>query len=485
MFVPKPTLRGDFPELWFPSILRSKGGALPDNDLKPESPRANDAPLANALGLLTRAIFAVVRECKENGTLAVGRAVYTVRPNFNLKYSVDPTVLNFGLEQLEEEVWDYKNQSDIFETKIRTLPEFQTAESLIGKESQHRELLRHFAFAVAHASLSGVAPQALTRHIETLLGDLQARERSCIATIWLAGVTLASERISVSDALVLRRPTRRDLQEKVTVESAHYAHAFQPSVYFSCIAELRLRYLYPVAQQAAVERLVLALRLFRLGAVASSMYAFKADSFDPLANVGIGGPGRTGREAYELSCGDSPVLADFLKEITPLLPTHLDFPQQKPDFFSIALHWYGEVLLSPLPPEGSVASAVACLEALFLENVQTEMSYRLGMRVAGLMRCFGFPSVDVQAVVKNAYDVRSKYVHGDEQDNKWSPQKLLELSSSISDYARLALLAFCQLRGKLSRRELMASVEMSLLDDKSRDELQATCDQVKFCRKPA
>jgi hypothetical protein len=132
-----------------------------------------------------------------------------------------------------------------------------------------------------------------------------------------------------------------------------------------------------------------------------------------------------------------------------------------------------------------VASAIACLEALFLENVQVEMSYRLGMRVAGLMRCFGYPSLGVQAVVRNAYNVRSKYVHGDEQDKEWSPQKLLELSRSISDYARLALLTFCQLRGKLPRQQLMASVERSLLDDQSRTELCAMCDQVKFCRKPA
>jgi hypothetical protein len=459
---------------------------LLNTDPELELPPRDDAPLANALEVLIRAIFAVVKECKANGTLAVRRVAYTLRPNFNLRYSVDPTIMNFGLEQAEEEIWDYKNQSDIFEARIRPLREFQMVESLIEQESQHSELLRHFAFAVAQASLSETSPQILAGHVETLLGDLQTKERDCKATVWLTGVTLAGECVSVSDTLVLRRPNRRDLQEQVTPESAHYAHAFQPLVSFSCIAELRFRYLYPMARQAAVEKLILALRLFRLGAVTSSMCAFEASSFDTLANVRIGGgPVRIGRETYELSSGDAPTLADFLEEIAPLLPTHLDSPRPRLDFFSIALHWYGEALLAQLPPEGSVASAVACLEALFLENVQTEMSYRLGMRIAGLMRCFGFQSLEVQAVVKDAYDVRSKYVHGDEQDKKWSPQKLHDLSRSISEYARLALLAFCQLRGKISRRELLAGVEKSLLDDKSRNELHGTCDQLKFCRKLA
>ena len=455
---------------------------MQSGDPETELPSTSYGPLASALESLTATISAVVKECKENGTLATRRITYTLRPNFNLRYSVDPTIMNFGLEQAEEEAWDYKYQPD-FEARIQRLPEFQIAESLIGQEPHHALLLRNFFLAVARDALSGGAPQVLARHAETLLGDLRTTERSCDATIWLTGVILTNERISVSEDLVLRRPTRRDLQEKVTAESAHYAHAFQSPVSFSCIAERRLRYLYPVSRQASVERLVLALRLFRLGAVASSIYELEEESFDAIRNVRVGAPGRSGREAYELRPEDAASLADFLKEITPLLPTQLDFPQPKPNFFSTALHWYGEALFAQLPPEGSVSSAVACLEALFLENVHTEMSYRLGMRVAGLMRCLGFSPLEVQAVVKNAYNVRSRYVHGDEQDKEWSPQKLIDLSRVISDYARLAVLAFCQLKKSTSRPELLASVEKSLLDDKSRAELQSTCEQIKFCRK--
>jgi hypothetical protein len=473
-------LRQSPPDIYFDA----EGSALPDRDPEPELPRENDTSLANALELLTRAMFAVVKECKENGTLAARRTTYTLRPNFNLMYSVDPTIMNFGIEQVEEEVWDYKNQSDFLEARIQGLPELQAVESLIGQEPHHRQMLRNFMLAVAHSSLSATAPQPLTGHVETLLGDLQTKERPCKGTVWLTGVTLASECISVSDTPILRRPTRHDLQEKVTAESAHYAHALQAPVSFSCIAELRLRYLYPMTRQDSVEKLALALRLFRLGAVASSAYAFEEDSFRLLANVRFGGPSRAGREAYELSPGDAANLADFLAEINPLLPTQFGFPKPKADFFPIALHWFGEALLAPLPPEGSVASAVACLEALFLENVQAEMSYRLGLRVAGLLRCFGFPSLEVQAIVKSAYNVRSRYVHGDEQDKEWTPQELLGLSRAISDYARIALLAFCQLKEKIPRGELLARVERSLLDDKSREELQATCGQIKFCRKP-
>ena len=81
--------------------------------------------------------------------------------------------------------------------------------------------------------------------------------------------------------------------------------------------------------------------------------------------------------------------------------------------------------------------------------------------------------------------MRSKYVHGDEQDKKWSIQKLLVLSRSVLDYSRLALLVFCQLKGKISRHDLLALVDSSLLDDKSRLELGVLCYHVKFCGTPA
>ncbi len=447
--------------------------------------RTNEASLASALESLAAAIFALVRQSKDSGELVVERTTYFLRPNFNLTYSVDPTVMNFGLEEVEEEVWNYKKQSDFVELKVKRLHEFQVVESLVGSDTHDAQLLRSFAFTVAGASLSAGSLESLSNYVGSLLGDIQKKARRCRAKVWLTGVTLGCESVRASDALVLRRPTRSDLQEKVTAESAHYAHAFQPRIWFSCIADLQLRGLYPMARQGEVEKLVLALRLFRLGSVSSSMYAFESDSFDPFSNATLGGPGRAGREAYEVSPSDAPALAAFLDEIVPLLPTNFEVPESKRDYISIALHWYGESLLATVPLEGSVASAIACLEALFLESVQTEMSYRLGVRIAGLLRCFGLSPLDAQSVVKQAYDVRSKYVHGDEQDKKWSIQKLLVLSRSVLDYSRLALLVFCQLKGKISRHDLLALVDSSLLDDKSRLELGVLCYHVKFCGTPA
>jgi hypothetical protein len=61
---------------------------LQSGDPETELPSTSYGPLASALESLTATISAVVKECKENGTLATRRITYTLRPNFNLRYSL-------------------------------------------------------------------------------------------------------------------------------------------------------------------------------------------------------------------------------------------------------------------------------------------------------------------------------------------------------------------------------------------------------------
>jgi hypothetical protein len=50
----------------------------------------------------------------------------------------------------------------------------------------------------------------------------------------------------------------------------HYAHAFHTETWFSCIADYRLVLTRRIDSQVESGRLITALRLFRLGSVASS-----------------------------------------------------------------------------------------------------------------------------------------------------------------------------------------------------------------------
>jgi len=197
-----------------------------DASSTPEPLIVRDPSLANAIKSLATAILVLVREAREKGSLAVHPRTYILRPNFSLFYTVDPSVMNFAREYLVEDTWDFNDRSDFVEGKVTSLREFQVIRSVVGNDPRNDQLLRNFAFAVANASLSAANPDALGKYVETLVGDLAQEARPCRAKVWLTGLTLGSDCIAVSDSLLLRRPNRGDLQEKVTEESAHYAHAF-------------------------------------------------------------------------------------------------------------------------------------------------------------------------------------------------------------------------------------------------------------------
>jgi hypothetical protein len=168
----------------------------------------------------------------------------------------------------------------------------------------------------------------------------------------------------------------------------------------------------------------------------------------------------------------------------PLLPSIYDLPEAKPDFLSTALHWYSQSLLVGGPVEGTVASAVACLEALFLgDNPGTELCYRLTHRMVALLRCFGWAPLEIRSVLRAAYDVRSRHVHG-AVSKKLSHEKLSALHRNIAEYARVSCLVWTQILSDRKRNEVLATLEEALIDEAASQRLLQWCDKVDFARRP-
>jgi hypothetical protein len=169
----------------------------------------------------------------------------------------------------------------------------------------------------------------------------------------------------------------------------------------------------------------------------------------------------------------------------PLLPSTYGVPEAEPTFLSTALGWYKDSLLAGGPIEGTVAWAVACLEALFLgDNPPTELSYRLTHRVIALLRCIGWPPLEVRQELKTAYDVRSKHVHGAVSKKKLAHEELQALHRNIAEYARVSCLVWTQILRERSRKEVLATLEEALIDDGADRRLRQWCNRVDFVRRP-
>jgi hypothetical protein len=446
--------------------------------------RRSDEALQGLLRALLQRTMEEVRAAKERGLIELQREKYILRPDFSLRYSVDPAIIDFPLEEGEEEVWHYKDLQAFLDAHIKPLVEYQDALRAVEAAGERKMLLDGFVSRIAYDSALSTGGQAVERHVETLLGDLSGGPQEYRTKVWLTGITLTQDTLRVSDLLTFRRPTRADMQQRVNEQMLHYAHAFHGQVWFSCIAEFRVCSQNVGYVQREIDRLVTALRLFRLGSVATGRYELDAESFSGLGRARIGGLSSVARIRYELSRSDVPNLDRFLNTLMSLLPSSYDFPARKPDFLSTALQWYSEALLRTTPTEGAVAWAIACLEALFLgDNPSTELLYRLTQRTASLLRCFAWAPLDLQKIMKTAYAVRSKYVHG-AVPKGLSQEQLTKLFEGIAEYARVSCLIWIQFVGLngLDRRKILNILEEALVDDNARTELNRWCNRVGFAR---
>jgi hypothetical protein len=159
-----------------------------------------------------------------------------------------------------------------------------------------------------------------------------------------------------------------------------------------------------------------ALCLFRLGSIeilqedwkSNSIFPYMGSKSMPLTMSFL----RSSMSlSYELRREDGPALAAFLEEVPkdfPIKPIgHHDNPKWLPlkNYF-LALHTATDV------PE-RITQAVVSLESALLSDEKQEVSFRLRLRVASLLR---FAGLEIPVQVYNdmgaAYSIRSKYSQG-------------------------------------------------------------------------
>ena len=132
--------------------------------------------------------------------------------------------------------------------------------------------------------------------------------------------------------------------------------------------------------------------------------------------------------------------------------------------------------------EGRITAAITCLEALFLKGVErSELSHKLSLRVASLLRLLDFNPLEVQRYVQQAYEIRSTHIHGG-QVEKDRMRNADSLCRKILEYARLSVVIFLQLKNKVEKDEFIGKLDRSLLETKSIDGIKKTLEQLVTSR---
>lgn len=436
------------------------------------------------LDLLVRYLVAcqrAVREHDQSGRMPKQKELFLKLVVRDLCYAGHGVAqVNFDCEQIVRETWHWRDYGEFRKSVFPCLPEHracvdsfhQTYGLPPGDIERLLDLLTH---RLAPKMVEPIEQTTLRDEAVVLLNDLRLRQVTWNAYLWLQGIILEVERIELGESLVIRRPIPADFERELSVGRAHSGELYpDPGTFPSAVVEYQFERGTSADQFAswnaehAVEALIQALRLYRVGSVEVVRYEYRPVSVRCHGGTIVCDRPRIYYQ-YSLGFQDSADLTKFLRSLIDRIPSYMEMldPPKRPNILGIPLPRYTDCLRREMGVEERMASAVTCLEGLFMRDDETaELTFRLAQRVAIMLRSLGLGAKQVFDDVKAAYKIRSKFVHGAFIKDKHRKENF-ELAGRIVNYARISLIVSFQLglTGPETKAGFLEAVDNSMLDD--------------------
>ena len=436
----------------------------------------------NIFTLLQELVEEMIRLCdewKREGKLRKETKLYQKYKVERFEYREDGKIQVSGsFPIIPKEEW---NISDIFKLieHIKTLPHFEDCIAYIA-----REYTSHFSNPNAQAEfwvskflqktileyLNGnFDPRKdLVEYIVTFIHDLEGNPIEWEIKVWLEGIGMKVDEIEIEKGIIIRKPTVSDIEYEYPLGMP----LFEQTLFHhpSAILEIRKREKLHPAIYPDLERIIIALQLYKVGSVSKTRIYWKPKSF--LQFGGTSTPMRwwSTTYRYSLDVSDAEKLPQFVAKIKDKLPIEEKTGNlMATNHLGIAILRYQDAILKPEATENKIAYAVMGLEALYLKAKEEELSHRLAQRVAKLLSFREEKPIKIYNLVKEAYDIRSSFVHGSPLQNK-KPQEVKKILDSIIEYLRKSIITFIQLQEE--KEKLLSLVDNALLEKQAEDKLQ-------------
>jgi hypothetical protein len=290
--------------------------------------------------------------------------------------------------------------------------------------------------------------------------------------IWLNGIWIEQPQIEMVEGAILRQPTPSDFEVEIPSGWAPLYNQDIDNSSVMAVLEITVRESSHIEADAEIINYTNLLRLFRLGQVKRLKHTRSASRltgstfFTGITSYGPCHP----RYKYEFKPDDVDTFAKYCEHVKP----HIAALREKETFIGIAYSRYESASFSAR--ESCITSAISCLEALYLGGNEGQFSHRLSQRTAALLRILTSElGPDIYKQVKDAYGIRSKFVHGSVEGKKDRRKNTRRnnahnLSVPILNYARQSLLVFLQLK-TLGKDDFLQLIDRSLLDYEAHGEL--------------
>jgi hypothetical protein len=417
---------------------------------------------------LAVAIRDAVVQRRRTGAIPTHRTSRVKRRDFKLNYRGGVEFGDFQPERSDLEVWDLRDQEEFQESFIREFGGYSEMTASLGPRASQ---LGQFVRSVSLAAFDRIDDEELRARVNSFCCEIEDKPMPVKVIAYLDGISIQGTSLRVSDSALLREPEKDDLAEVIYVDEYGGFSFPLDQTWFRLIGEFVFDAHHPGQAQREFLRTVEALRLFRVGGVATNRYQLESRRLMPGGT--LWGPQRHSRHSYQLSNRDGRTLARFLKDILPLLPDPFQMDDVTTDV-EIAHARYVDALFQSGLPEKTITSAITSLEAMFLRN-EPELSHRLAQRTAVFLKSLD-PTSDAKEIysnVKQGYGIRSTFIHGGPLKTKDRP-KASALEPKILGYVRRCVLARLQQQSAISKDELLAKLDESMIASSTAKDLKRT-----------
>jgi len=296
-------------------------------------------------------------------------------------------------------------------------------------------------------------------------------------------VRLVPEVIEIGEDITLRQPRINDLEIKTPLYSllmpTRRGSTFE---YPSAFLELQVRGKNNSVISEEMMRHLTLLRLYRPMSVSHTQIEVSNNGVMWFSAAMTLTPGSIEATPVRgtLTDEDGVKLPKFIEAVGPHLPRGpLAGEDDATDHVGNAMARYNDALLSHQPIEGRLASSIMALEALLLKNdEQDELIERLALRTAKILSFLGMRALEVYGILKRAYPVRSRYVHGGTLTSEERKQAQ-RLFTSVVEYVRICLVLFVLLRAdQVEKDNYLSRITNALLDPNANDKLNRSLPKV-------
>jgi|Deesub1362A_J573_1020465.scaffolds.fasta_scaffold00214_31 hypothetical protein len=432
--------------------------------------------LSTILWRLSRNIVDIVTALKKDKKIRKVKMLWIREKITNFEYKEGGVSWQASPEYFEREEWDWRDVFRIVEPKIKGLSLYvdtykRISEIYNTKEAQAEFWLSHFAHETVRKALyDDISEESLLSSVTIFVNDLEKNPLTWNVSVELEGIWLREEEIEIRRGLKIRRPRPKDFEFEWPFEHI-FIPRMQPLIgHPSAILEITQRAKFQPFVWDELEKLIIALRLYKVGSVVKGKTIWKPKSillFGGTTWIHLIQPIIY---RYSLGSEDSSNLRNFLNKITPLLPIK-NGRIETIDHISISLQRYNDALFKGDPTE-RLTYGIMGLEALFLKAPEREeLAHRLAQRVAKCLSVLGQQPLEAYRNIKRSYEVRSDFTHGS-LIIKEKHQEISKLADEIVKYLRNAILMFLELKGKVEKEGLLSTVDNSLLHPKATAKLE-------------